>query len=662
MTRKIRNIGILSHVDAGKTTISEHLLFLGGAIKKPGDVNHGTTVSDNLKVEKERGVSVRSSDMSFLWNDYLINLIDTPGHTDFSAEVERSLQIMDGAILVISAVEGLQAHTYALWQALNTRNIPVLFFINKIDRQGANFENVVRAIEKEFHIPVFLMYCPRNEGTNLAEIQNVCVSNNIPEVASFYEYSMENLAELDEELLEVWLEGMRISTQTIRAKIKFFTQSNQLFPVYCGVAKSGIGITELLDAIIEFFPNPGESSGKLSALVYKIEHDQTMGRLAHVRVFDGEIRVRDLILNQKSGQQEKIAQIKKSLTGKLKDMVALESGDIGIVSGLANANSGDILGSDHKIPARANVQVPMMTVQVIPENEEDFVQLAQALETLYLEDPKLNMRWYRNEKELHIDLMGKIQMEILESMILQRFGLPVRFGQPTIIYKETPSGKGIGHASYTMPKPCWAVCTFAIEPAERGSGISYESRVSVDKIKQKYQNEIKTCIQSALAQGIKGWEVTDAIITLIDGEDHEIHSRPGDFIIATPMALMNGLLKIGTTLLEPMLSFTIVAPEELLGKVAGDLHKMRGTFDSPSFENGNFELKGKVPAATSLDYGIKLGSMSSGKGQARFSFHGYEACGDNEGMIRAYKGVNPLDRSKWILHARGAFKSDERRM
>lgn len=662
MTNKIRNIGILSHVDAGKTTITEHLLFLGGAIKQPGDVNKGTTISDSLKVERERGVSVRSSDVSFLWKDCLINLIDTPGHTDFSAEVERSLQIMDGAILVVSAAEGIQAHTYAIWEALKSRKIPVLIFINKIDRQGADFLHVVESIEKEFSIPVFLMNKPENEGTNMPGIIDVFGSEISLASGSVFEHSFENLANLDEELLNAYVNGESITRQTILSKFKTYTQSVKIFPIYCGMAKNGIGIPELLDAVVAFFPDTAISGGNLSALIYKIEQDQTHGRMAHVRVFDGEIRVRDLILNQTTKKEEKVAQIKKSIAGKLRDMQELKCGDIGILTGLASANTGDILGSDHLIPLPATLQVPMMTVQLAPENESDFSQLAQALEALNLEDPKLNLRWYRDENELHIDLMGKIQMEILENQIQERFGIKAKFSEPTIIYKETPAGKGTGFASYTMPKPCWAVVAFAIEPGERGSGIKFKSLVSVDKIKQKYQNEIQACISSALSQGIKGWELTDLSITLIEGEDHEIHSRPGDFIIATPMALMNGLSKIGTTLLEPILSFTITAPEELLGKVAADLHKMRGTFDTPSFLNGKFEIKGKVPAATSLDYGIQLGSMSAGKGQARFSFHGYETCTDSQGVTRPYKGVSPLDRSRWILHARGAFKADERKM
>ncbi len=660
--KKIRNIGILSHVDAGKTTITEQFLFLGGAIKNVGDVNKGTTVSDKLKVEKERGVSVRASDLTFEWKNYLINLIDTPGHTDFSAEVERSLRIIDGAILVISAVEGIQSHTYALWDALKVRKIPVLILINKIDRQGADFDKVVGELEKELNISTFVINCPENKDNSNSGILNVIENKTNPWVSPHYEHSLENLADLDSNILEAYLEGNELTVDSILSGLKSHIQKQNIFPIYSGIAKMGIGIPELLNAILYFFQDIKKGSKKLSALVYKIEQDQNLGRLAYVRIFNGEIKVRDNIVNQNSQKETKVAQIKKSFTGKFFDLPKLENGDIGILVGLSEANAGDILGNSHNIPPLSAVQVPMMTVQVNPDCDENFIRLAYALEILKLEDPGLNLKWYREEKELHIDLMGKIQMEIIEYLLKQRFDLDVKFGQPTIIYKETPEQSGLGFASYTMPKPCWAVVTFAIEPGERGSGIIYESKVSVDKIKQKYQNEIENNISLALAQGIKGWEVIDTKITLVDGEDHEIHSRPGNFIIATPMALMNGLSKTGTTLLEPVLNFVIKAPENILGKVVSDLHNMRGTFDTPIFDNGNFELRGTVPAATSMEYAIKLGTISGGKGQIRFSFLGYEPCGDNDGKIRPYKGVNPLDRSRWILHARGAFKADERRI
>ncbi len=659
MAEKIRSIGIFSHVDAGKTTITEQFLFLSGATKSAGDVNKGTTVTDHLDVERERGVSVRSADVSFMWKNHRINLVDTPGHADFASEVERALRVIDGAILVVSAVEGVQAHTYALWDALKNRKIPVIIFINKTDRQGANFGEVLKSLESELRLLTFPLFAPHREGEADASVIKIrrSVQDLVP--GDFWEHAMENLAGLDEALLEAFLEERAIPEEEILEKLKDYTCRQKIFPVLCGVAKSGPGIGELLDAVTFFFPAQYTNSGKLSALVYRVRIDPVLGRLAHVRVFDGQISVRDQIMNLRTAMPEKVAQVKKSFTGKPEDKTAVEAGDIGIISGLSTVRTGDMLGSDHAVPPDMPLQVPLMTVCVEPENKDDFTRLAQALELLDLEDPRLNFRWYRDEQELHLDLMGYIQIEILQSMLQQRFGVKATFGEPAVIYRETPAASGYGFASYTMPKPCWAVVKFRIEPGAPGTGVQHWSEVSTDKIRQKYQNEITHTVPRALQQGIKGWEVTDIKVTLVDGEDHEIHSRPGDFIIATPMALMQGLMQTGTTLLEPVMDFVINAPEELLGKITGDLHKMRGSFGTPEFINGQFTLSGQVPAAISMDYGIRLGSLSGGKARVRFSLHGYCACPPGEGATRPYKGVNPLDTAKWILHARGAYRREE---
>jgi len=656
----IRTIGILSHVDAGKTTLTEQFLFKSGVLKVPGNVDKGTTVSDSLDIERQRGISVRASGVSFFWKSNRINLIDTPGHADFSAEVERTLQVMDGVILLVSAVEGLQAHTYALWDALQKRKIPILIFINKIDRPGSDFHKIVDEIEKELGVKTFAMNCPTEEGSQQADIIQLIGKAEILNINSCFDHSLENISDFDEEIMDAFLEGKTIEPDHLLEKVKTLSRDRKIIPVLTGIAKSGLGIAELMNALTHFITAVLPSSGRLSALVYKIEHHPALGILAHIRLFDGEIKVRDPILNIRTGENNKIARIKKYENGKLIDCDVLHTGDLGIVSGLRNLRPGDILDSDHSIPPPALLRIPMMTVQIKPANENDFTNLAQGLEILNIEDPKLDLQWFKEDKELHLGLMGKIQMETLAAEILERFGIAIHFGQPTIIYKETPVITDIGFASYTMPKPCWAVCSFAIEPGARGTGISYRSQVSVDKIKQKYQNEIQAIISKSLNQGIKGWEVCDIRITLVDGEDHEIHSRPGDFIIATPMALMNGLQKTGTTLLEPILNFTIKAPETLLGKISGDLHKMRGQFDSPVFSDDYFVLAGQVPAATSLDYAIELASLSGGKAQIRFAFQGYAPVADELGVIRPYRGINPLDRSRWILHKRGAFKANER--
>ncbi|MGZ2368998.1 GTP-binding protein [Ancylomarina sp. YFZ004] len=661
--QNIRNIAVLAHVDAGKTTITENLLFLGGATRKMGSVDSGSAITDSLQVEKERGISVRSACTSFIWKDTQINLIDTPGHVDFSAEVERVLRVLDAAILVVSAAEGVQAHTHTLYEALRERDIPVLIFINKIDRSGADVLQVIQDLQKELKAPVFSLQSCLEEGSNEAAICDLWQDETNELGEELRELSLEVLANTDEEVLEKYLDGEKLDPSYCISKAQHLCKQSKINPVLLGVAKNGSGMTELLDAIVTYFPNASaESDIEPSALVFKIEHDKTLGRLAHIRMFGGSLKNRDSIRNVIANRDEKVAQIRKIYTNKQVDIGSLQAGDIGLVSGMPEVQVGDILGNKNGIPENTTLQIPLLIVGVKSKNEADYAKLAEALQELSSEDPLLQFEWFKEDREMNLHIMGTIQMEILEMLLRSRFGIEVSFDEPTVVYKETPAKEIEGYIRYTMPKPCWAVLRFKIEPGERGCGVVYESTVGVNDVLQKYQNEVERTIPKALEQGIKGWEVTDIRITLIEGEDHEMHSRPGDFMIATPMGLMKGLKEANTNLLEPVLKFRISAPEEFLGKIASELNQMRAVFANPEFDDGKFHLEGEVPAATSMDFNIRLSSLTGGKGKVKFGFSGYQDCPEGEGKEREYKGVNPLDESQWILHARGAFKTNEWRM
>ncbi len=663
MSKKIINIGVLAHVDAGKTTITENMLYLSGATRAKGSVDNGTTITDSLDIEKRRGISVRSAATTFNWNGVQVNLIDTPGHADFSAEVERCLSILDGAILVVSAVEGVQAHTFLLWEALQSMKIPTIVVVNKLDRQGADFSNVLDEIENELGIKPFPLHSPQNEGAGNANFTPLWEGNELLcDASGIKNRAIEGVAELDETLLEQYLDGIIPDNTTMLQLANRYFLKLVLAPVLITVAKENIGIEALLNTVTQYFiSNANNAENDFSALVYKVEHDIKLGRLAHIRVFSGMVKPRNSVLNATQGNNVKVAQLKKVFTQKLQDITELLAGDVGVVSGLANVMAGDILGNTEYVPKPTTIQQPVLTVQVKAVKSGQYAALADALNLLNAEDPTLGFLWYKEEEELHLKLMGAIQVEILQSIILQRFGIECKFLEPTVIYKEIPKTKAEGFAKYTMPKPCWAIVKFVIEPGELGSGVVYTSNVSVDKIARKYQNEVENTIYKALRQGIKGWEVTDLKITLTGGEDHEVHSNPGDFILATPMGIMDGLKNTGTELLEPMYSFEIKASEQLLGPITSDLNKMRATFANPEFNNGRFVLKGLTPVATSMDYSIRLNSLTGGKGKIKLSFGGYQKCTDSQGVVRKYKGVNPLDTSQWILHKRGAYKADEQK-
>lgn len=651
MHQKIRNVGILAHVDAGKTTITENFLFLSGQIKKLGSVDDGTTQTDFLEVERERGITVLSSNTSFDWDGFKINLIDTPGHVDFSSDVERVLRVMDCAIMVISAVEGVQAHTETLWNALQDRKIPTILFINKIDRVGADVELVISEIRKELTNNLAVLSEVKNEATPEANVSFLWNNEGLSDTL------IESIANVDEEILDLYLNEHEFSFGELDDAIKRIINSCKLYPVLMGSAKNSIGVRELLNAVVHYLPGPiADESKALSGLVYKISHDKTMGQIAHVKVYNGSIKNRELIYNASQEKEEKVTQVRKLISNKFEDVGEVLAGDIVGICGL-QAKVGDVLGEFSDIlPKDVSLKAPLLTVQVKAENDKDYPALAEALQELSKEDPTLDFEWLREDKELHVKIMGWIQIEIIEKILEDRFGIVAKFDDPTVIYKETPSKIGEGFVRYWMPKPCWAIMKFRIEPGELGSGVVYESKISVDDVHQKYQNEVERTIPNALKQGIKGWEVTDIKITLFEGEDHQVHSNPGDFVVATPMGIMDGLTNTGTTLLEPLISFKISATEDLLGAITSDITQMRGTFESPEMENGKFMLKGILPVATSLDFPVRLSSRSGGKAKISTKFYGYQKCADELGKTREYKGISPLDTSKWILKARKALQ------
>jgi len=653
MIQSIRNIGIFAHVDAGKTSITENMLFLSGKTKFLGSVDDGNTHSDFLAIEKERGISVRSSLTSFEWKDTKINLVDTPGHVDFSADVERVLQVIDAAILVISAVEGVQSHTESIWTALAKRKIPCLFFINKIDRIGADVERVIQEITKELTASNLLLQTVLNEGSDNADIELLFEENKISESI------IEKIAEHNDEVLELFLAEEKIEFALLEESLKKETQSANIYPVFLGSAKNQIGVKNLLDACVNYLPEPlsDNEADHPSGLVYSIHHDPKHGKIAFARLYAGKIENRAVVENISQNTEEKITGIYSSFSNSFENIGQASQGDIVGITGLTDTQIGDLIGDENKnIPAYIKIHQSLLTVEVKAKEDKDYPKLAAALQELSVEDPALEFEWDREERHLFIKIMGLIQIEVIEQILLQRFGINANFEDPAVIYKETPSNKGIGFESYTMPKPCWAVVQFLIEPGERGSGVQYQSKVRTSDIHQKYQNEVERTIGLALKQGIKGWEVTDLKITLIGGEDHNMHSRPGNFILATPMGIMNGLQDIGTDFLEPLISFKINASESLLGKITSSIIQMRGTFESPEINNDKIIISGILPVATSLDFPVKLASMSGGMAKINTTFHGYQKCDSALCKERPFIGISPLDRSKYILKARKALQ------
>ncbi len=635
--KSIRNIGIFAHVDAGKTTLSEQILSCSGAIRTVGSVDSGTAHTDNLPVEQRRGISVKATCVSINYGDVRINLIDTPGHVDFSAEVERSMWALDGAVLVVCAVEGVQPQTEVLFEAMCEQKIPVLFFINKTDRENADIEKVTAQIKRMLN----------KNAVITTDTESLCdiVCDNF------------------DDLLERYLSGEELSEDHLHEKLAELTSSCRAYPVLYGSALKGEGVERLLDAIADYLPAP-KVAEELCGVVFAVRQDKNLGRGAWVRLYGGSLENReainldagaDPISGEAKKTQYKITQIHDTA---LNPIGKIGAGEIGVVYGLSDVKIGQIIGKadcmERKIEA-GKLRTPLITVRVIPSDSEKMQDLRRACEILSSEDPLLEVQYIRTVNELHLRVMGTIQLEIIEELLRTRFGLSVSFGTPAIIYKETISRSAVGFVAYTMPKPCWAVLKFIIEPAERGSGVTFSSEVPLSKIMACYQHQVEQAIPIALNQGRLGWQVTDINIKLIDGEHHLVHTHPLDFIVATPMGIQDGLQRGGSTLLEPVLFVKFIVPSDFVGRVMSDVINMRGGVVDTVYDGDRVILSALVPVQSSLDYSITLATFTSGRGTMSARLHSYRECPMELGATSQRRSIDPLDTSKYILAARGAM-------
>lgn len=635
----MRNIGIFAHVDAGKTTLSEQLLLKAGMIRSAGSVDTGTAHTDNLPVEQRRGISVRATCVRLNWRGEKINLIDTPGHTDFSGEIERSLWALDGAVIVVSGVEGVQSQTELLFEALQAQNIPLFFFINKTDREGTEPSRVASQI--------------RRRVTDRAV------------VLSDRDRLLEVLCDADDDLMESYLAGNEISDEQLSRRLLLLAREGAVYPILAGSALRGQGIGAVLDGILDYLPAPDDSLESLCGVAFAVEYDRTLGRGVWVRMYGGQLENReavslpgriDLLTGEIRPVQAKVSQI-RDVDGS--DTGRLRAGEIGIVYGLGRVKAGQIFGDTSLLPRKVQpgtLRTPLTTVRVEAEDPLQQKELALACQNMADEDPLLQTRFVRDTGELHIDAMGAIQLEILQDTLKTRYSLNARFTDPTVIYRETIAQEAEGFCAYTMPKPCWAILQFLIRPGRRGSGVSFHSEVSPRDILPRYQHQVEQAIPLALSQGRLGWQVTDVDITLIGGNYHHIHTHPLDFIVATPWAIQDGLKNGGSVLLEPVLEMRLRIPPECAGRIMSDVTAMRGEVTAVRAEEDHTAVTARVPASECMDYPVRLAQITGGRGGMSIQLCGYRDCPPELGASAPRRGVDPLDTSKYILAARSALE------
>ena len=644
------NIGIMAHVDAGKTSLTEQMLYLAGAVRSAGNVDDGTATTDWMEIERRRGISVSSACAELKYGEDSICIIDTPGHVDFAGEVERALSVLDAAVLVVTAVDGVEPYTEVLWNAAQKTGIPVIAVINKVDRTGSDVSAVMADLRKLTGGKAVRVNSVSMEGDPECEVHALSASDR--------EDMLLDLAGIDSGIEERLFSEEVITDAEWRSSLSSACRQRNAVPVVCTSAKKGQGIEELLKAVTDFLPDSAAGErGSLSGKVFRVIHDPAIGKVCFVRLFGGRISVRDTLTNAR-GEQNKVTQLRRYTGSRHEDIQSFSAGEVAAVCGLTDFRNGDVIGD---IPEGKDTVIAetMLLVGVSPDREEESPALLSALQELTEEEPLLALDYNSATREISIRITGTIQREVVEDLLRERYGLGAVMTEPRIIYKETPAAFGTGKWAYVMPKPCWAIVELTVEPLPRGSGLVFRSEIKENVLARRYQHHVEESVYETAAQGIMGWEVTDALVTLTDGMSHNVHTHPLDFFVATPVAFLRALTDAGVTLLEPYIKAEMSASEDLLGKVIGSIVDMRGEFGPPQTENGRFRLEAVMPLSASMDFPLRFRSMSSGRGAYSSAFYEYRPCPEGVTDTLPRKGVDPLDLQKWILYRRSAIADRE---
>jgi len=638
----IKNIGILAHVDAGKTTLTERLLYHTGAIRNIGRVDHGNTQTDSMALERERGISIMSMPTSYNYNGQKINIVDTPGHVDFVAEVERSMLVLDGAILVISAKEGVQSHTKLLFNALNRMEVPTLILVNKVDQMGAEIDSVVASIEKQLTSNIAVLQEVKEIGTREAVPTNLTLEPT--------DDFIEMLSEVDEALMLDYLEGNEISGADLDHALCKAIAERAIYPVLFGGALHGIGVTEILDAINHLLPqfeplvthesNDSEPSG----IVFKVSRlNVKTGRVCMIKLTAGEVRNRGFI------GENKVTGLSHWQHGKIQPIKQLQVGDIGIVTGLHHLKVGDTFGQGIR-NKRFSLGQPTLKVKIEVAQRAQRQELLEALTVMADNDPYLSYELNTFNDDIYITLFGYIQMEIIEETLKRDYEIDIQMGDPMTIYMETPLGTA--EAAVTMGEgglPFYAAVGYRVEPLPRGSGIEYALDLNTHGLRQMFLNGIKEGAYAYLDQGLHGWELTDMKISLISYEYNSIDTTPSEYRDLGPLVLFDALKKVGTKQLWPISEYQLSVPTELMGRAMSDLKWMQATMDEPLIQGDMCTITGTVPVERCHNYQLTVQQYTSARGHFDSKVIGYEDAPSDMYRERPRFKVNPANRGEYLM-------------
>ncbi len=621
-----KTVGVVAHVDAGKTTLIEQLLYNTNAISIAGRVDKQNTFLDYHSIEKKRGITVFSEQAIIQYKGSVIHLVDTPGHTDFSSEMERSLRILDCCIVVISASSGTQAHTETLWKLLRKYNIPTIFFINKLDILDSDFNKVIENINTFFTNDTLIMSKPNYIDNNFKGITSLFNDNH------FSTEIIEKVAEYNDDILNKYLNEANIHYDEINKSISNLTISCNIFPVLCGSTLKNIGISSLLDTIDKVIKTNYNIEDDFKGYVYKIRHDENMHKLSFIKVLSGSIIVKDTLTHNQVDEpiEEKINQIRIYNGNSYTTVPCLNAGEYGAVLGLNSSYISECFGNESTYE---DILTPALRSKVTFDTKYNYKEILKIFEILTQEDPSLNVSWISELNEIHINIMGYIQLEVLQHEVKERFNVDVNFDKPEVVYLETIKESTIGMGHFE-PYKHYAEVTLRISPANRGQGISFKSELSVDILQLRWQRMIEKLIIPACNRGIlTGSKLTDIKIELIDGKSHVKHTSGGDFKEATYRAVRKAIEQVDSVLLEPYYSFSITVSNELSGRIMTDITKMYGTFDAPTSIGESSTIVGRVPVSTFIEYPSVLASFTKGKGLISFNLDGYDICHNPEEII-----------------------------
>jgi len=669
---RVRNIGIIAHIDAGKTTTSERVLYYTGMIHRMGEVHEGTATMDHMEQERERGITITSAATTTSWLDHQINLIDTPGHIDFTAEVQRSLRVLDGGVVVFDAVAGVEPQSETVWRQANGYNVPRLCFVNKMDRVGADFKRTVSMIEDRLGANPIVIQYPIGEESAFRGIvdlltleafiwadedqgsapQAVAVPDALrAEVDEARHKMIESIAETDDELTMRYLEGEEISVDELRAALRAATIRNEATPVFCGSALRNRGIQRILDGVVFYLPSPldipairgtnpytekeevreADANEPLAALVFKIVTDPYVGRLAYFRVYSGVLRVGDSLMNSAKDKRERIGRILRMHADHREDLKEIRAGDIAATLGLKSTFTGDTL-CDPKAPIileAIDFPEPVIQLAIEPKSNVDQDKMGNALRALAEEDPTFQVKVDDQTGQTVLYGMGELHLEVLVDRLMREFKVAANVGQPRVAYRETmtrPVSKVEGRfVRQSGGRGQFGHVVLDVEPLEPGSGFIFENAIIGGTIPREFIGPAEAGIKEALQSGIlAGYPVVDIKATLIDGSFHEVDSSEMAFKIAGSMAIKEAVQRGAPVLLEPVMSIEVVAPDDYTGDVIGNLSANRGMIEGMELRSDGLQtVRSLVPLATMFGYATRLRSMTQGRGTFTMEFHHY---------------------------------------